>query len=60
MRALKMAGGMLLMVLSVLSVFPMVEFKMPHPFLICALGFAAGALIFWYYKNQKRGNSGSE
>ena len=53
MRALKMAGGMLLMVFSVLSVFPMLAFKMPHPFLICALGFAAGSSIFWYFKNQK-------
>lgn len=53
MRALRMAGGMLLMVLSVLGVFPMVVLNMPHPFLICALGFAAGAFIFWFYKNQK-------
>lgn len=54
MRALKMAGGMLLMIFSVLSLFPMLAFDMPHPFLICALGFAAGAFIFWHYKNQKQ------
>lgn len=53
MRALKMAIGMLLMGFSVLSIFPMLAFNMPHPFLICALGFAAGALIFWHFKNQK-------
>lgn len=53
MRALKMFLGFLLMVISVLSIFPMLAFKMPHPFLICALGFAAGALIFWHYKNNK-------
>ena len=48
-----MAAGLLLVVLSILSLFPLMAFKMPHPFLICTLGVAVGAFIFWHYKNQK-------
>ncbi len=53
MRAIKMAAGLVIMVLSFVSFITLLVLNGPHPFLYSGAGFAIGLGIFLYYRHTK-------
>lgn len=53
MRAVKMAAGLVLMLLSIVSLIVLLVVNGPHPFLYSGAGFAVGLGIFLYYRHRR-------